>query len=423
MTRTRTQARADRALESASASRPTQPETSDDLRRQSTLSSLASHCRTSAVVQQFQGFSACRSGTAPASNDRGTPTPAGRRPSAPFGNPGGDGDDDPDDSDHHSSDDDNDNNDDPFGPNPEEGEHEETEGNLQLRVLDSLTRAVQSLARSSRRDTEGSSGSAKVRELDTFDGTDPKKLQQFLIQCELTFQNKPRTFCDDCRKVTFAQSYLKGMALEWFEPDLLLTSEPEDPPLWMDSWCEFVIELQSTFGPHDPVAEAESQLDHLTMKETHRINKYMISRVGKPRTLEDLRRLAQDIDACYWERHEEVQRQNRSSGNQNSSKTGNRDLNTDKGKTSASNTSQSPATPKTGSTNARSSKPETASNKLGKDGKLMAAEQKQRFDLKLCMFCGGDGHIAKECPKKVAKARAAAAAPEATPEASTEAKK
>ncbi|KIO06112.1 hypothetical protein M404DRAFT_24871 [Pisolithus tinctorius Marx 270] len=53
----------------------------------------------------------------------------------------------------------------------------------------------------------------------------------------------------------------------------------------------------------------------------------------------------------------------------------------------------------------------------------MAAERKRCFDLKLCMFCRGEGHVAKECPKKVAKARAAVAAPEATPEASTEAKK
>ncbi|KIN92749.1 hypothetical protein M404DRAFT_36754 [Pisolithus tinctorius Marx 270] len=51
MTRTCTQARADHALESASASRPTQPETSDDL------------------PPQFQGFSAHHSGTTLASND------------------------------------------------------------------------------------------------------------------------------------------------------------------------------------------------------------------------------------------------------------------------------------------------------------------------------------------------------------------
>ncbi|KIO00865.1 hypothetical protein M404DRAFT_29259 [Pisolithus tinctorius Marx 270] len=198
----------------------------------------------------------------------------------------------------------------------------------------------------------------------------------------------------------------------------------------MDSWHEFVIKLQLTFGRHDPVAEAKNQLDHLTMKETHCINKYMV----------EFNRLATQVqgysnralhhffyaslpnqikDKISWE----VQCQNWSSSNQNSSKTGNRDSNTDKGKSLASNTSQPPAAPKTGSTNARSSKPEPASNKLSKDGKLTAAKQKRCFDLKLCMFCGGEGHIAKECPKKVAKARAAAAALEATPEASTKAKK
>ncbi|KIO10073.1 hypothetical protein M404DRAFT_21712 [Pisolithus tinctorius Marx 270] len=192
------------------------------------------------------------------------------------------------------------------------------------------------------------------------------------------------------------------MALEWFKLDLL-TSEPKDRPLWMDGWCEFVIKLQLTFSPHDPVAEAENQLNHLTMKETHHINKYMVK----------FNRLAT----------QEVQCQNQSSGNQNLSKTGNRDLNTNKGKTLASNTSQPPTAPKTSSTNTGSSKPKPASNKLGKDGKLMAAKRKRCFDLKLCMFCGGEGHVAKECPKKVAKARAAVADLEATPEASTKAKK
>ncbi|KIN95467.1 hypothetical protein M404DRAFT_34102 [Pisolithus tinctorius Marx 270] len=176
------------------------------------------------------------------------------------------------------------------------------------------------------------------------------------------------------------------MALKWFELDLL-TSKPKDQPLWMDSWRKFVIELQLTFSPHDLVAEAKNQLNHLTMKETHHINKYMvefnrlatqvqdeISQVGKPHTLEDLHCLAQDIDAHYWEQRKEVQCQNWSSGNQNSSKTSNEDSNTDKGKTSAPNTSQSPTAPKTGSTNARSSKPKPASNKLSKDGKLTAAK-------------------------------------------------
>jgi len=129
------------------------------------------------------------------------------------------------------------------------------------------------------------------------------------------------------------------MALEWFEPDLLGAGDPLNCPIWMTNWEEFVIELQTTFGPHDPVADAEHQLDHLRMKENHHANRYMvdfnriasqiwgygdgalrhhfytglpdrikdeISCVGKPRTLNGLRILTQEIDARYWERKEEV---------------------------------------------------------------------------------------------------------------------
>ena len=44
------------------------------------------------------------------------------------------------------------------------------------------------------------------------------------------------------------------------------------------------------------------------------------------------------------------------------------------------------------------------SDKLGKDGKLTAAERSRRFANNLCLFCGGLGHTAKECPKSSSSA-------------------
>ena len=44
----------------------------------------------------------------------------------------------------------------------------------------------------------------------------------------------------------------------------------------MDNWIAFIAELQSTFGPHNPVADAEHQLDHLQMKDGHRITWYIV---------------------------------------------------------------------------------------------------------------------------------------------------
>jgi len=199
-----------------------------------------------------------------------------------------------------------------------------------LAVFQNLAVAVNRLSHSSCRTNNSSSSHAKVHEPDTFDGTDPKKLRTFLVQCELCFQDRAKAFRLDRAKVTFAQSYLKGMTLEWFEPDLLHSSDPADRPLWMDSWVHFVAELQSTFGPHDPIADAEHQLEHLRMKDAHRVTRYIvdfnqlasqvqdygdgalrclfysglpdrlkdeIARVGKPLTLNGLRALCQEIDA------------------------------------------------------------------------------------------------------------------------------
>ncbi|KAF9225949.1 hypothetical protein BS17DRAFT_699391 [Gyrodon lividus] len=44
------------------------------------------------------------------------------------------------------------------------------------------------------------------------------------------------------------------------------------------------------------------------------------------------------------------------------------------------------------------------SQRLSKDSKLTSEEQKCCFDLKLCIFCGASGHMAKDCHKSTSKA-------------------
>jgi len=211
-------------------------------------------------------------------------------------------------------------------------------------VLTLLTRAVRDLAKSAGHtsSTSASGQRTKVRIPDQFDGSELRKLRTFLIQCELCFQDRPRAFRTDHAKVVFAQSYLKGMALEWFEPDLLLSEPSAFRPLWMDSYSEFVLELRMNFGPHDPIDDAEHQLRRLSMTDSQRVNKYVvefnriacqvrgygdsalrhlfyqglpdrikdeISRIGKPSALSDMRTLAQLINARYWECKSELSRQ------------------------------------------------------------------------------------------------------------------
>jgi hypothetical protein len=57
-------------------------------------------------------------------------------------------------------------------------------------------------------------------------------------------------------------------------------------------------------------------------------------------------------------------------------------------------------------------------DKLGKDGKLTLEEHKCRLDLNLCLFCGGIGHLAKNCLKSL-KAKARSVKADTTPKDKT----
>ena len=54
----------------------------------------------------------------------------------------------------------------------------------------------------------------KPRDPDTFDGSDAKKLNSVLVQCQLNFLDCPRVFRSDSRKINYVLSYLRGFALE-----------------------------------------------------------------------------------------------------------------------------------------------------------------------------------------------------------------
>ena len=274
-----------------------------------------------------------------------------------------------------------------------------------------------------------------------FNGTDPRKLRTFLMLCELNFQNHPKAFATDCTKVTYVQSYLRGMALEWFEPDLLNVSNPNAHPIWMDSYHQFVSELKSNFSPHDPVGDAEHQLDNLSMKEGQKINKYVvefnrlarqvrgygngalchifysglpdrikdeISCVGKPHTLDGYCTLAQTIDARYWECKSEISCQTKNSSlaptsNSKSSASSSDSKGKSKEKDNKSKGSDNKSKGSSSSSGASKSATPDAPSHLRKDGKLTEEECQWCIKDKLCMFCGQPGHMAKDCPKSTSK--------------------
>src|SRR5271168_950118 len=153
------------------------------------------------------------------------------------------------------------------------------------------------------------------------------------------FRNDP-SCSDDESKVTFALSYLRGTALNYFEPALM---DSDDAPEWLDDWSPFIRTLRSQFGPLDPTADAEDNIDNLKMQDNQHILKYnvefnrlavqtgwndsvlqhryysglaerikdIMGQQGKPPTLSEMKSLVHAIDSHYWERLREKSRSNK----------------------------------------------------------------------------------------------------------------
>ena len=60
----------------------------------------------------------------------------------------------------------------------------------------------------------------KARIPDTFSGTEPDKLNNFLFQYCLYFRTNPVQFDTDIAKINFTMTYLTGVAQDWFEVGL-----------------------------------------------------------------------------------------------------------------------------------------------------------------------------------------------------------
>jgi len=283
----------------------------------------------------------------------------------------------------------------------------------------------------------------KAKEPDTYDGSDPRKLNNFILQCNLFFRSDP-VYDDEAARVSLALSYLRGMALDYFEPFI----DSDEDTIWMDNWSAFVRTLRLQFGPIDPTAEAEESIDNLKMHDNQHILKYnveftrlavrtgwddsvlrhryysglaerikdVMGQQGKPTNLDDMRALAHSIDSRYWERTREKSRSGKSKADTSDKSDHKSDKSDDKNK-SGSNSGNNKFKGKSNSgkpasTSASSSSTPSIADKLGKDGKLTPQERQRRFDNNLCLFCGGTGHTAKDCSKassSAAKTKARAA--------------
>ena len=228
-------------------------------------------------------------------------------------------------------------------------------------------------------------------------------------------------------------------------------------PKWFTSYPTFLGELQRLFGPHDPVTYAMNALESLKYKDSTKATRYTldfnrhsrrtgwnemaltrvyykglpdrlkdeIARIGKPSRLTDLQELIATLDQRYWERQSEISRDKKpSSSNQSKApetrsdtRPDNRANGSQAGSSKSNGQQQSKKDqkkPASSSSSSSSSKPANKTNSisdvLGPDGKLKPEERQRRMDNKLCLRCGGAGHVVHNCPHSKPKPKGRAAA-------------
>ena len=79
-------------------------------------------------------------------------------------------------------------------------------------------------------------------------------------------------FVTNSAKVNYTVSFLRGTALDYFEPGL----SAEIEPTWLSDFPTFRSELQTHFGPYDPFGDTEAELEQLVMKDNHKAVRFFV---------------------------------------------------------------------------------------------------------------------------------------------------
>jgi hypothetical protein len=114
---------------------------------------------------------------------------------------------------------------------------------------------------------------------DTFDGSDPSKFATFMSQIYLHIVERPQDFPTNDEKIFYVRSYLRGMAQQWFQPNIFADGQAPIP-FWDGNWELFIQELAANFGPHDPFGDARILLE--TLHEAWRSAGNLPARVQHP---------------------------------------------------------------------------------------------------------------------------------------------
>jgi len=324
-----------------------------------------------------------------------------------------------------------------------------------------LTQALQLLAKNiGGMPSQKPKTSIKPRVPDTFDGSNPNKLEVFLFQCQMYLAVCSDDFPDDESKVTFVLSYLKGSPQDWFQSELNHAMTSQQLPDWFATYRTFMDELQRLFGLRDLITDAMNSLESLKLRDSGKATRYTIdfnrytrktgwneqaltrqfyknlpdrlkdkiARIGKPTALKPLQDLVATLDQRCWERQSEINGDKKASTSNSNSTPANKSTASDNcsgnqqsggskqdNRQQQRNKDQQKPTASTSAT--PENKPNLIANLLGPDGKLTPEEHKCRLDNKLCLHCGKLGHMVSDCPQCLKPKVKAHAATVSTPTA------
>lgn len=229
-------------------------------------------------------------------------------------------------------------------------------------------------------------------------------VRRFITSLLQIFFVDPEAFPDDRTQVAYAATNLREGPLTWWGG--IISQEPENPML--SNWALFVQELNQCFGDPQLQASAQDKVLNAYMRDDQTIQPYNtifdsyswdsgfndtalaaqyykglapriknhLAIVGRPLQYRLLRDSAIAADLRYWQREYEKRQENRFYSRRTNPTT-----------PSSSTPTQRPA-----------DKPTT-------DNRNNTAERARRMRENLCLRCGKPGHVAKDCPTKVAMGR------------------
>ena len=98
-----------------------------------------------------------------------------------------------------------------------------------------------------------------MKEPDPFSGGSPDELHTFIFQCQIYCHTCEEEFSEDTEKVFFAISYLREVALDYFEL-FINKPDPHQGFNFLENWSAFVQKLSNVFGFYFPEDDNEDAI-------------------------------------------------------------------------------------------------------------------------------------------------------------------